>query len=73
MEASSITLDVFGRRVLVERDGDAWRAYRLGDGKRTPFGVYIPASLTIDEIVQYLDDLYHEEATAKRPAVVRIG
>lgn len=72
--SSSVTLDVFGKRYLVERVGSEWRAYSLeSDGKRLPFHVAIPSSLGENELAQYFDDLYHEAATQKRPNVVRLA
>jgi len=41
-------------------------------GKRSLVNVSIPESLTQDELAQYFDDLYHEAATPRRPAVVRL-
>jgi len=72
--AASVLLDVFGERMLVERSGGTWRACRLGvDGKRSPVNVPIPDSITEDELAQYFDDLYHESATPRRPAVVLLS
>jgi hypothetical protein len=72
--SASVKLDVFGKRMLVERIGDNWRTYLLGaDGKRSAVNVAIPASVTESELVQYFDDLYHEAATPRRPAVVRLS
>ena len=70
---SSVKLDVFGHHYLVERVDGEWRAYSLGsDGKRSPFHVAIPRSLTESELAQYFDDLYHEAATPQRPNVIRL-
>jgi hypothetical protein len=72
--ARAVKLDVFGKRMLVERADGAWHAYLLGtDGKRSRVDVAVPASLAEDELVQYFDDLYHEAATPRRPAVVRLA
>ena len=72
--ATSVKLDVFGKHMLVERFEDTWRTYLVGsDGKRSLFHIAIPASLTEDELVQYFDDLYHEAASPRRPAVVRLA
>ena len=71
---ASVLLDVFGERMLVERSGGTWRTYVLGnDGKRSMVNVPIPDSITEDELAQYFDDLYHESATPRRPAVVRLS
>jgi hypothetical protein len=70
---NSVKLDVFGRRMLVERDQGAWRTYLLGsDGKRSLVDIHVPEALSETEIVQYFDDIYHEAATPRRPAVVRL-
>lgn len=72
--AVSVKLDVFGKRILVEQSASGWRAYLLGtDGKRSPLNIAIPEMVTEDELVQYFDDLYHEAATPRRPAVVRLS
>jgi hypothetical protein len=71
---ASVLLDVFGERMLVERSGGTWRTYALGsDGKRSLLNVPVPDSITEDELAQYFDDLYHESATPRRPAVVRLS
>ena len=71
--AGPILLDVFGKRMLVERRDGAWRTFRLGsDGKRSLVDIPIPPSLPEAELVQYFDDIYHEAATPQRPAVVRL-
>ena len=56
--------DIYGKDQLeIVRDGGRWKVFGLGDGKRIPRGdVVIPAEVVADEIVQYLDDLFHELA-----------
>lgn len=72
--ASTVKLDVFGKRMLVERVEGHWRTHQLGaDGKRSPVDIAVPASLTEDELVQFFDDVFHEAATPQRPAVVRLA
>ena len=61
---SSVKLDVFGKRMLVERNDGGWRTYLLGpEGKRPLVNIRVPAEMSEAEIVQYFDDLYHEAAT----------
>ena len=68
-----ILLDVFGKRMLVERRDGAWRTFRLGsDGKRSLVDIPVPPSLPEAELVQYFDDIFHEAATPQRPAVIRL-
>jgi len=54
--------DIYGRFQLdILREGRAWVAYRMADGKRVRDDtIVIPASLRPDELPGYLDDLYHE-------------
>ena len=71
---ASVTLDVFGKRMLVEWDEGNWRTYLLGsDGKRSLVNIAIPESMPEAELVQYFDDIYHEAATPQRPAVIRLS
>jgi len=65
-----LTIDAFGRRILVEATADGWAAYIPSqDGKRRPADFAIPSDLDPAEIAGYLDDLLHEHATADHPAV----
>ena len=72
--SASVKLDVFGKRMLVERHEGSWRTWAVGsDGKRSPVNIAIPDSISEAELVQYFDDIYHEAATPQRPAVVRLS
>lgn len=65
-------VEVFGRRLLVERTDAGWQAYIPGDdGKRRPSpGVVIPGFIVSDdELLQYLADLMHESARPDRNSV----
>jgi hypothetical protein len=68
-----LVFDVFGARMEVERAADGWRLWRLGtDGKRSPVDVSIPAFVAQEELLQYLDDVFHEVATPEHPSVRRV-
>ena len=56
--------DIYGKSKLdIVRDGDRWKVYALGEGKRTLLGdVVIPPEITEHEVAIYLDDLFHELA-----------
>jgi hypothetical protein len=55
---------VFGRIYLIRRKGSSWVPYTAsGDGKHAPAGFAIPDFVLEDELVQYLEDLFHENAT----------
>ena len=70
----SVKLDVFGKHMLVEWVANTWRTYLLGnDGKRSPVDVVVPSTVAEGELAQYFDDLYHEAATPRHPAVVRLS
>ena len=65
-----LEFDVFGRRILVEATADGWAGFIPGrDGKRRPADFAIPSDLEAPELASYLDDLFHEHATADHPAV----
>jgi hypothetical protein len=63
-------VEVFGRRLLVERTGAGWRTFIPGDdGKRQP-GVDVPPFvISDDDLLQYLADLWHESARPDRNVV----
>lgn len=70
MEATRLLFDVFGRQVVVESTLGGWSAFYPGnDGKRRPVDVAIPSHLDAHGIMGYLDDMFHEHATAEHPAV----
>lgn len=56
--------DIYRRlQIEVRREGNAWAVYQWVPGKRVPCDdVVISASVTIEEIPTYLDDIYHELA-----------
>ena len=68
-------LDVFGRRVLIERRADAWAVFYPGDDgkRRTAEDIVIPSRLAEEELERYVADLCHEAATPRHPRVVRIA
>ena len=69
-------VEIFGRRLLVERTTTGWRTCMPGDdGKRGPISeTLIPAFIsTDDEVLQYLADLWHEDARPDRQVVRWVG
>ena len=69
-----LRFDLFGRPIEVAREGGRWRAYHLCDeGKRRPAdNIEIPPEIAADAIGAWLDDMFHEYATAARPQVRRL-
>lgn len=65
--------NVFGRIVEVRREGALWQAYRVGvDGTCSPAGFVVPDFVAEDELVQFLEDLFHESASPYNGDVHRI-
>lgn len=67
--------DVFGRHIGVQRQHDRWLVFRVDMSEQKfsrLYDVIIPDDLTETEIVGWLDDIFHEAATAKHPDVTRI-
>ncbi len=46
-------LDVYGKELEVIREQD----------------IYIPSEYDQDQVIQYLEDLFHERATPERPCI----
>ena len=73
MMARTLKIDVFGTIMVVEAAVSGWRLFVLGaDGKRSPVPLPIPDFVSEREILQYLDDMFHERATLERSSVVQI-
>jgi len=65
-------IDIFGKLEMeVVRQSDEWRAFYCGNEgkKRKAQGVVIPASFSEIEVVEYIDDLFHEWATPSNSSV----
>lgn len=67
----SYLFDVFGKRMSVHRENGMWRLFLVsGTGMRRPvYDVFIPAVLEPEELATYLDDIFHEHASASHPKV----
>ena len=71
--ADLIKFNVFGRIVIVMREASGWQAYYPGpDGKKRPADFIIPDFVTDNELEQYLDDLFHEDARPDNMTVIRL-
>ncbi|KJY72530.1 hypothetical protein TW78_11395 [Vibrio coralliilyticus] len=69
-----ILFDVFGTKMSVERRNDEWILYQESEtGMRVKiYDVYIPSELAENELLTFLDDMYHEHATATQTKVLRL-
>jgi hypothetical protein len=66
--------NVFGKMIAVVGATGGWQAYYLGaEGKRRPADFIVPMELTSDELLQYLGDLFHENATLRNGEVTRLA
>lgn len=66
--------NVFGTLVAVVGAPGGWQAYYLGaEGKRRPADFIVPADLASDELLEYLGDLFHENATPRNNDVRRLA
>lgn len=67
--------DLYGRKTLeVIRQKNKWQAfYNEGLGiKRSARDVQIPDSILEGELIEYLEDIFHEWATPERPSITRL-
>ncbi|MEW5561447.1 hypothetical protein AB1287_14545 [Enterobacter asburiae] len=67
--------DVFGRHIGVQRKDGRWLVFRVDMSERKfsrLYDVIIPDDLTEVEISGWLDDIFHEAATATHPDVRRM-
>jgi len=67
--------DVFGQIMSVIRQDEQWVLFRESDtGIRAKvYDVVIPSELTPEELVGYLDDIYHEYSSERRPRVLLVN
>jgi hypothetical protein len=72
-ETESLLFDVFGRMMQAQRADGSWQLFLLGaEGKKRPVpDVSVPPHLSADELLTFLDDLYHEFASPSHPSVRR--
>ena len=65
--------NVFGTLVAVVGTAGVWRAFYLGvEGKRRLADFVVPVHVASDGLAEYLDDLFHENATPRNNVVVRV-
>lgn len=69
-----LKFNVFGKLMSVHRIGEEWHLYRESEvGMRSRiYDVVIPAELKPDELLGYLDDIYHESAMGAHTSVYQI-
>ncbi|MEW4336993.1 GNAT family N-acetyltransferase [Chromobacterium vaccinii] len=71
--AGRLRFNVYGQVLAVERREGGWRAFWSGgDGKRRPADFIIPNDLAASDLGQYLEDLFHENATPHNGEVARL-
>lgn len=72
--AKPMRVDVFGRMAHLVRTEEGWRLFLLGNEskKRLVQEFAAPPSMSEAEVLDYLDDLYHEWASESHPRVMKI-
>ncbi|WP_105069394.1 DUF7661 family protein [Vibrio jasicida] len=72
--SSSMKVNVFGKIMLAECKDGIWTFYIDSETsiKRPIRDFVVPPFLDEDQLLTYLDDMYHEHATATHPNVFRI-
>lgn len=70
-----LKFNVFGKAMSVIRKDQQWLLFNESDtGIRSRvYDVVIPAELTPEELLGYLDDIYHEYSSERHPSIVKIG
>lgn len=70
---SEFRFKVFGKVVAIVGRPGSWQAFYPGtDGTRSPADFVVPADIAEDGLVDYLADLFHENATPQRSTVLRL-
>ncbi|CAM3431056.1 TPA: hypothetical protein ACGBUC_000725 [Klebsiella variicola] len=67
--------NVFGRYLGVKREGARWLVFRVDLTERKfsrLYDIIIPDEMPEEAIPGWLDDLFHEAATARYPGVQRV-
>ena len=66
-----LRFNVFGTLVTIAGAPGAWQAFYPGsDGKRRAADFIVPDDISEDGLLEYLADLFHEDATPRRPNVL---
>lgn len=65
--------NVFGTLVAVVGAAGNWQAYYLGnEGKRRLADFVVPTDIGSGDLAEYLDDLFHEDATPRNNVVKQL-
>ena len=69
-----IRFDVFGKLIVAEQRSGQWQLFNdSNDGKLVPIrDVIVPPGMSADELLIYLDDLFHELATLENSQVKQL-
>lgn len=73
--STPIVFDVFGKRIQSVRTAEGWELFEVGNrGKLRRFGgTIVPPKLSEEQLIAFLDDLFHQYATLSHPRVRRVG
>jgi hypothetical protein len=63
--------NVFGALVAVTGAPGSWQAFYLGaEGKRRLADFVVPSNVASEDLLEYLADLFHENATPRNSGVI---
>jgi len=70
-----IKFNVFGKRMSIQRKNEEWLLFNDSDhGMRARvYDIVIPSELVENELVTYLDDIYHEYSSDRSPKVIKLS
>ena len=70
-----IKFNVFGTLMSVQRKDQQWLLFRESDTgiRARVYDVIIPVELKEEELLTYLDDIYHEYASERHGKVIRVA
>ena len=65
MTVKHMKYDIYGKfQILIERENEKWQVYKTGNGLRMPvYDLIIPPELSQEDLLNFLEDFYHEAAT----------
>lgn len=70
----NMKLNVYGKKIEVSKISGNWTVFYLGNEgkKRAAHDIVIPHELKENEIINYIEDLFHEWATPSNNKIVEI-
>ena len=65
-----LKLDAYGKKLELIRENNQWVIFELGEGKKTRSNdIYIPEEYNQEQVLQFLEDMFHERARPDFPKI----